>query len=92
MSGDDCTMACVMGHTYEYGCVYASFFLPRVTYRNAAAFAGTQQVHRFRCLAVEPHPGSGEMTAIGWIEFLPGMWKAGAIEARDYHPENWSEI
>jgi hypothetical protein len=87
-----CTPACHLGHTAQPGCTRADFFQPGVTYRNHGVFAGRQQVHRFRCVGVEPHPGNGEITALGWIEMLPGVWTVGGIPANDYVHNLWSEI
>lgn len=87
----DCTIACITGHTHEPGCIYGSFFKPGQTYRNAGIFAGRQTAYQFRCLAIEPHPNSGAITAVGWANIGMGIWVVAAIEARDYHSENWSE-
>lgn len=86
-----CTPACALGHTARPGCVRAVFFQPGTTYRNAGAFVGRQQVFRFRCLAIEPHPGHGAITAVGWLEIMPGTWIPGGIDASDFFPNLWSE-
>lgn len=88
-----CTSACRTGHTRLPGCAHGHFFQPGRTYSNNGIFAGRQQVRRFACVAVEPHPTLlSEITALGWIEAAPGLWIVGGITVNDYQHEQWSEI
>jgi hypothetical protein len=48
-------------------------------------------VHRLRCLAVDRHPGSSELHAIGWIEIHPAIWVAGSVGTEHLYPERWTE-
>lgn len=72
----------------------SAFFEPGVTYANAAPYAAPPHlpcIHRFQCLALAPHPGTGVLHAVGWTEIFPGAWVVGGVSTEYLYADHWTE-
>lgn len=72
----------------------SAFFEPGVSYANASPYATPphlQIIHRFQCLAVAPHPGTGVLAAVGWAEIQPGVWVVGGVSTEYFRADDWTE-
>ncbi len=62
---------------------HADFFQPGRTYQH--------KQWTFRCDAVTTHPGTGELTAVGWFRFLDTQWQLVPFEGPVW-ADGWTDI